>query len=94
MCCSTVYRAAPGPPGPKEGGAVTAEDVQQVHALLERCIQRGMSKAEAAALLARLGVAPKFTLLVWERLEAENPEFFAAYALQLSATAQLARCQM
>ena len=30
MCCSTVYRAAPGPPGPKEGGAVTAEDVQQV----------------------------------------------------------------
>jgi hypothetical protein len=35
----------------------------QVHALLERCIQRGMSKTEAAALLARLGVAPKFTLL-------------------------------
>lgn len=35
----------------------------QVHAALERCIQRGMSKLEAVQLLGRLGIAPKFTAL-------------------------------
>ena len=35
----------------------------QVHCALERCIQRGMSKWEAVQLLARWGVAPKFSLL-------------------------------
>lgn len=31
---------------------------------------------------------------VWERLEAENPEFFAAYNAQLEATAQMERCTL
>ena len=31
---------------------------------------------------------------VWERLEAENPEFFAAYNAQLEATAQMERCHL
>lgn len=31
---------------------------------------------------------------VWERLEAENPEFFAAYNAQLQATAQMERCHL
>ncbi|EFN54643.1 hypothetical protein CHLNCDRAFT_135199 [Chlorella variabilis] len=90
MCCPVVVRASPK----DDEKTVTAEDVQQVHAALERCIQRGLNKLEAVQLLARLGVAPKFSLLVWDRLEAENKEFFAAYNTQLAATAELERCHL
>lgn len=89
MCCPTVDR-----PQLKGGRPVTAEDVQEVHCALERCIQRGLSCQESVQLLARLGIAPKFSLLVWERLEAENKEFFAAYNSQLAATAELERCHL
>lgn len=90
MCCPHVPQ-----PNPKaQDRPITAQDVQQVHVALERCLARGLTKMEAVQLLARLGVAPKFTLLVWERLEAENPEFFAAYNHQLAATVQLEHWQL
>jgi uncharacterized protein (TIGR01589 family) len=87
MCCPQVERSSIK----DVGRPVTAQDVQQVHCALERCIQRGLSKLESVQLLAGFGVAPKFSVLVWERLEAENQEFFAAYNRQLAATAELER---
>lgn len=91
MCCPTIYGSRPAPEQPRQ---VTPQDVEQVHMALERCIGRGMSKMESVQLLARLGVPCKFAMIVWERLEAENPEFFAAYNAQLEATAQMERCHL
>ncbi|KAL4432219.1 hypothetical protein ABPG77_005981 [Micractinium sp. CCAP 211/92] len=96
MCCSSVY-VQPAPAAAKAQqppAQVTAADVQQVHAAIEHCLSRHMTKLEAVQLLARLGVAPKFSLLVWERLEAENPEFFQAYYQQLEATAEFERFRL
>lgn len=65
-----VGAAPPLPPAPPAAEFVPypptcapSPAVPQVHAALERCIQRGMSKLEAVQLLARLGVAAKFTAL-------------------------------
>lgn len=50
-----------------------------MQALIETCIVRKMTSAQTCETLALLGVEPRFTQLVWARLEAENVEFFQEY---------------
>lgn len=94
-CCPTVYPPpAQAKPAERQAAPVTAADVQTVHAAIESCLQKQMTQLETVQLLARFGVQPKFTLLVWERLEAENAEWFASYYRQLETTAELERCHL
>lgn len=94
MCAPEVppVAAAPFRVGPKR--PVSEEDVKQVHILLEACIQRCMTKKHAVAALSRLGVEARFSLLVWERLETENPEFFESYYVKLKTMADLRALQL
>lgn len=65
---------------------VTEEDIAKVHIALEHCIRRGLTKQEAVATLQQLGVEALVTALVWERLEEDNKQFFAAYHAHISRT--------
>ena len=44
--------------------------------MIETCVEAGMGKEEVIELLARKGVDARVTDIVWNKLEAENPEFF------------------
>ena len=45
-----------------------------MHGAIERCLERQMTKLETVELLARLGVAPKFTMLGEPRAAAFPPQ--------------------
>lgn len=64
--------------------------------LLRRAAGAASTTARPAARPTPLTAPLRFFCLaaVWERLEAENPEFFAAYHAQLEATASLERCHL
>lgn len=58
---------------------VTVADVERVHLMIETCVEAGMGKEEVIEQLARKGVDARVTDIVWNKLEAENPEFFEMY---------------
>ncbi|CAA0829841.1 Plant protein 1589 of unknown function [Striga hermonthica] len=69
---------------------VSVEDIQLVQNLIERCLQLYMSREEVVStLLHQAKIEPGFTELVWQKLEAENPEFFRAYHMRLVVKDQI-----
>ncbi|KAK6124664.1 hypothetical protein DH2020_041586 [Rehmannia glutinosa] len=72
--------------------AVSKANKFQVQDLIERCLQLYMSQSEAVStLLHQAKIEPGFTELVWQKLEAENQEFFRAYHLRLIVKDQILR---
>eukprot|EP00741_Cyanophora_paradoxa_P019455 tig00021127_g18780.t1 len=84
--------ASSAPPAvPSEPGRLAIEEVQMVQTLLEGCLQRYMTREEAAAHLAAAHrVDPPVTELVWEKLEQQNGAFFLTYRLWLRIREQIA----
>ncbi|KAI3471742.1 hypothetical protein Pfo_028392 [Paulownia fortunei] len=71
---------------------VSLQDIQLVQNLIERCLQLYMSQREVVStLLHQAKIEPGFTELVWQKLEAENQEFFRAYHLRLIVKDQILR---
>ncbi|KAL3637174.1 hypothetical protein CASFOL_019473 [Castilleja foliolosa] len=75
---------------------VSLQDIQLVQNLIERCLQLYMSQREVVStLLHQAKIEPGFTELVhdtvWQKLEAENQEFFRAYHLRLIVKEQILR---
>lgn len=71
---------------------VSLQDIQLVQNLIERCLQLYMSQREVVStLLHQAKIEPGFTELVWQKLEAENQEFFRAYHLRLIVKDQIVR---
>ncbi|XP_042020993.1 uncharacterized protein LOC121768522 isoform X1 [Salvia splendens] len=71
---------------------VSLQDIQLVQNLIERCLQLYMSEREVVnTLLHQAKIEPGFTELVWQKLEAENQEFFRAYHLMLIVKDQILR---
>lgn len=71
---------------------VSLQDIQLVQNLIERCLQLYMSQSEVVStLLDQAKIEPGFTELVWQKLEAENREFFRAYHLRLMVKEQIVR---
>ncbi|KAL6530559.1 hypothetical protein OROMI_028448 [Orobanche minor] len=56
---------------------VSREDIELVQNLIERCLQFYMNRDEVVkTLLNRARIDPRFTTLVWQKLEEENADFF------------------
>ncbi|EPS70561.1 hypothetical protein M569_04203, partial [Genlisea aurea] len=71
---------------------VSLQDIQLVQNLIERCLQLYMSQREVVStLLHQAKIEPGFTELVWQKLEAENPEFFRAYHVRLIVKEQITK---
>ncbi|XP_051140970.1 uncharacterized protein LOC127258211 isoform X2 [Andrographis paniculata] len=71
---------------------VSLQDIQLVQNLIERCLQLYMTQREVVStLLDQAKIEPGFTELVWQKLEAENQEFFRAYHLRLIVKGQIMR---
>lgn len=69
---------------------VTEENVDIVHNLIERCLQLHMNRDEVVnTLSSRARIAPGVTMLVWERLEEQNADFFRAYYVRLKLKTQI-----
>ncbi|KAL4524609.1 hypothetical protein Ndes2526B_g06806 [Nannochloris sp. 'desiccata'] len=69
---------------PQKNG-VTVQDVEKVQMLIETCIQRVYTLEETCHILESYGVDHRFVIIVWQRLEQENQEFFASYNKALRA---------
>ncbi|CAD7699647.1 unnamed protein product [Ostreobium quekettii] len=73
-----------------DGRKVSPSDIQLVQNLIERCLQAYMPKLEVVKTLQeQYNIEPRFTTLVWQQLERENPEFFWAYYLRLKLKDQI-----
>ncbi|XP_076939576.1 uncharacterized protein LOC143608414 [Bidens hawaiensis] len=71
---------------------VSAEDLQLVQHLIERCIQLYMNQNEVVATLQQQAkIEPTFTKLVWQKLEEENQVFFKQYHIRLILKDQILR---
>mmetsp|Transcript_31849 Transcript_31849/g.83136 ORF Transcript_31849/g.83136 Transcript_31849/m.83136 type:complete len:154 (+) Transcript_31849:341-802(+) len=67
-----------------QGEEPTADEVQLVHSLIERCLQLYMNKAEVVtALHSQARVDTNLTSKLWMELEKKNPSFFDAYKVGL-----------
>ncbi|XP_047944579.1 uncharacterized protein LOC125191139 isoform X3 [Salvia hispanica] len=61
-----------------------------VQNLIERCLKLYMSHREVVhTLYHQAKIEPGFTELVWQKLEAENQEFFRAYDMKLTVKDQI-----
>eukprot|EP00873_Tetraselmis_striata_P004588 jgi/Tetstr1/424852/TSEL_015355.t1 len=86
---STLDVLALGATGP-DGRPISCEDIQKVQNLIEKCLQMYMSQAEVVnTLKTEAGTQPRFTTLVWQKLEEQNPEFFRAYYTRLKLKDQI-----
>lgn len=71
-------------------GSVSAEDIQLVQNLIERCLQMYMAQEEVVKILkTQASIDPEFTKLVWSKLEEQNSEFFRCYYTRLKLKAQI-----
>ncbi|GFP92895.1 hypothetical protein PHJA_001433800 [Phtheirospermum japonicum] len=71
---------------------VSVQDIQLVQNLIERCLQLYMSEKEVVStFLIQAKIEPGFTELVWQKLEAENEDFFRAYHMRLVVKDQIMR---
>jgi uncharacterized protein (TIGR01589 family) len=53
--------------------------------LIETCIQRIYTLEETCYVLEIYGIDPRMVTIIWQRLEQENPEFYASYNKALRA---------
>ncbi|KHG29114.1 Homeobox HD1 [Gossypium arboreum] len=73
-----------------DGQKVSRQDIELVQNLIERCLQLYMNKDEVVkTLLNRARIDPGFTILVWQKLEEENADFFKAYYIRLKLKKQI-----
>jgi len=73
-----------------EAGQISCEDIQKVQNLIEKCLQLYMTQEEVVSTLkSEAGIQPRFTTLVWQKLEEQNPEFFRAYYTRLKLKDQI-----
>eukprot|EP01087_Luapelamoeba_hula_P000331 TRINITY_DN10228_c0_g1_i1.p1 TRINITY_DN10228_c0_g1~~TRINITY_DN10228_c0_g1_i1.p1 ORF type:complete len:489 (-),score=83.51 TRINITY_DN10228_c0_g1_i1:134-1600(-) len=85
---STAQPILPKPT--KQRGKITAEEIQLVQNLIERCLMLYMNQAEVVtALKSHASIEPNFTNLVWQKLEEQNPDFFKAYHIRLRIKEQI-----
>jgi uncharacterized protein (TIGR01589 family) len=76
--------------GKKPGSTVSAEDIQMVQNLIERCLQLYLTKEEVISVLREQAtIDPEFTQLIWSKLEEQNPDFFRCYYTRLKLKAQI-----
>ena len=76
--------------GGKSSAKISCADIQYVQNLIERCLQQYMAKKDVVyALQNQARIEPGFTSLVWQKLEEQNPEFFAAYYVRLKLKDQV-----
>ncbi|XP_019191637.1 PREDICTED: uncharacterized protein LOC109186168 isoform X1 [Ipomoea nil] len=62
-------------------GDSSASYIHMVQHLIEKCLIFHMTKEECMEALSKhANIEPVITATVWNELEKENPEFFAAYA--------------
>mmetsp|Transcript_3406 Transcript_3406/g.8463 ORF Transcript_3406/g.8463 Transcript_3406/m.8463 type:complete len:356 (+) Transcript_3406:441-1508(+) len=74
----------------KGGSKISCQDIQYVQNLIERCLQQYMAQKDVVfALQHQARIEPGFTTLVWQKLEEQNPEFFAAYYIRLKLKEQV-----
>mmetsp|Transcript_27726 Transcript_27726/g.70653 ORF Transcript_27726/g.70653 Transcript_27726/m.70653 type:complete len:417 (-) Transcript_27726:564-1814(-) len=72
------------------GRSISAQDIQLVQNLIERCLQMYMPHKDVVQTLQNQAkIEPGFTSLVWQKLEEQNPEFFKAYYLRLKLKEQI-----
>lgn len=73
-----------------DGRKISCEDIQVVQNRIEQCLRQYMSRKEVVnTLFIRDNIEPRFTELVWQKLEEENQEFFQAYYLKLMVKEQI-----
>ncbi|XP_022849118.1 uncharacterized protein LOC111371392 isoform X7 [Olea europaea var. sylvestris] len=72
-----------------EGTKISIQDIKLVENRIKRCLQHYMNKEEVLNTLIQDNVDPRFTDIVWQRLEEQNSEFFNAYYLQLMVKEQI-----
>lgn len=73
-----------------DGRQLSAQDIELVQNRIQRCLQLYMSKKEVInTLIIQDNIDPRFTELVWQRLEEQNQEFFKAYYLKLMVKDQI-----
>jgi len=79
------------PPNRNRGGRkVSANEIQYVQTLIEKCLQQYMDRAEVIDTLKRqINIDSRFTELVWQKLEQQNPEFLKAYNIRLRIKEQI-----
>lgn len=78
------------PCAPGVSSPVSTADIQLVQNLIERCLQVYLAQGEVVKILsAQATIEPGFTQLVWQKLEEQNPDFFAAYNLRLKLKGQI-----
>ncbi|GAX85943.1 hypothetical protein CEUSTIGMA_g13359.t1 [Chlamydomonas eustigma] len=69
---------------------VSAQEVQQVQNLIERCMQQYLPQAQVVSILQQQAkIEPSFSNLVWQKLEEQNPEFFRMYSMRLKLKEQI-----
>ncbi|WCJ36810.1 hypothetical protein M5689_017987 [Euphorbia peplus] len=72
------------------GRRITHEDIEVVQNLIERCLQQYMTRNEVInMLLQQARIEPDFTILVWQKLEEENADFFKAYYARIVLKKQI-----
>ncbi|PHT97711.1 Calpain-type cysteine protease DEK1 [Capsicum chinense] len=62
---------------------------RKVQNRIEQCLRQYMSRKEIVNTLNQDNIEPRFTELVWQKLEEENQEFFQAYYLKLMVKEQI-----
>ena len=63
-----------------EGRKISTSEIQLVQNLIQRSLHLYMSQREVVYTLNQQAkIEPGFTLLVWQKLEEQNPDFFRAY---------------
>lgn len=74
----------------QEGKQISADDIQMVQNLIERCLQLYLTKDEVITVLREQAtIDPEFTQLIWNKLEEQNPDFFKCYYTRLKLKAQI-----
>lgn len=69
---------------------ISADDIQMVQNLIERCLQLYLTKDEVITVLREQAtIDPEFTQLIWNKLEEQNPDFFKCYYTRLKLKAQI-----
>jgi uncharacterized protein (TIGR01589 family) len=74
----------------QHGKPISADDIQMVQNLIERCLQLYLTKDEVITVLREQAtIDPEFTQLIWNKLEEQNPDFFKCYYTRLKLKAQI-----
>ena len=78
------------PTGNSGKGQVSWAEIKHCQLLIERCLQRHMTQTEIITVLqVQAKIEPAFTCMVWNKLQQQNPVFFAGYEALLRLKDQI-----